>query len=167
MSDPIEHFKLAIAAAGLTPPDYINADGAIHRYSINDKPRHKNGFYFLHLEGIPWGQAGSWDVNGGDPVCYWCAKSDNAMTDAEREAHWQRIKAMKAQREADNLETQQEASKTAAALWANADAASVHDYPTTKGIKPHGVKFFAVKLLDPLARYGRHPTQPANHRLGR
>ena len=75
MSDPIEHFRLAIAAAGLTPPDYINADGAIHRYSTGDKPSHKNGFYFLHLEGIPWGQAGSWDVNGGDPVCHWCAKS--------------------------------------------------------------------------------------------
>ena len=150
MSDPIEHFRLAIAAAGLTPPDYINADGAIHRYSHGDKPSQKNGFYFLHLEGIPWGQAGSWDMNGGDPVCHWCAKSDNAMTDAEREAHRQRIKAMKAQREADSLETQQEASKTAAALWAKADTATAHPYLTTKGIKPHGVKVFTDKLLIPM-----------------
>ena len=150
MSDPIEHFRLAIAGAGLTPPDYINADGAIHRYSTSDKPSHKNGFYFLHLEGIPWGQAGSWDVNGGDPVCHWCAKSDHAMTDAEREAHRQRIKAMKAQREADRLETQQEASETAAALWARADTATAHPYLTTKRIKPHGVRVFADKLLIPL-----------------
>ena len=150
MSDHIEHFRLAIAGAGLTPPDYINADGAIHRYSTSDKPSHKNGFYFLHLEGIPWGQAGSWDVNGGDPVCHWCAKSDHAMTDAEREAHRQRIKAMKAQREADTLATQQVASETAAALWVKADTATAHPYLTTKGIKPHGVKVFADKLLIPL-----------------
>jgi hypothetical protein len=33
MSDPVEHFRLAIAAAGQAPPDNINADGSIHRYS--------------------------------------------------------------------------------------------------------------------------------------
>ena len=35
MSDPIEHFRLTIGAAGLEAPDNINADGAIHRFSTN------------------------------------------------------------------------------------------------------------------------------------
>ena len=150
MSDPIEHFRLAFAAAGLIPPDYINADGAIHRYSTDGKPSHKNGFYFLHLDGTPWGQAGSWDVNGGDPVFHWCAKSDNAMTDEEREAHRQRIKTIKVQREADLQASQLHASETAAALWQRADTETAHDYLTTKGIKPHGVKAFGDKLLIPM-----------------
>ena len=33
MSDPIKHFRLAIAAAGLEAPDDIHADGAIHRFT--------------------------------------------------------------------------------------------------------------------------------------
>jgi putative DNA primase/helicase len=151
MSDPIEHFRLAIAAAGLEAPDYINADGAIHRCSTDGKPSRKNFWYFLHLDGIPWGQAGSWDVNGGDPVCHWCAKSDHAMTDAERDAHRQRIKAMRAQREVDTLATQQQASQTAAALWQEAaPAPAAHEYLTRKRIKPHGMKFDGHRLLIPM-----------------
>ena len=37
MSDPTELFRLAIAAAQLSPPDTINADGSIHRFSTNGK----------------------------------------------------------------------------------------------------------------------------------
>ena len=96
MSDPIEHFRLAIAAAGLTPPDTIHGDGKLHRYRTDGKPSHKNGWYFLHLDGIPWGQAGSWDVNGGEPVCHWCAKSDKQMTQAERDTQRQRSAYRKA-----------------------------------------------------------------------
>ena len=147
MSDPIEHFRLAIAAAGLTVPDDIHADGAIHRFSTNGRRGDDSGWYSLHTDGIPAGAFGCWPEGMQST---WCAKLDNAMTDAEREAHRKRIKAMKAQREADSLETQQEASKTAAALWGKADTAKAHPYLTTKGIKPHGVKVFADKLLIPL-----------------
>lgn len=151
MSDPIEQFRAAMVAAGLTPPGNINADGAIHRYSANGKPSHKNGWYFLHLDATPWGQAGSWDVNGGDPVCHWCAKSDKAMTAAERQSHRQRIKAVQAQREADTLATQQQASQTAIALWKAATPAPAgHEYLTFKRIKPHGLKFDGHCLMVPL-----------------
>ena len=44
----------------------------------------------------------------------------------------------------------QAASQTAAALWQRADTATAHDYLTTKGIKPHGVKVFGDKLLIPM-----------------
>lgn len=145
-----------MVAAGLAPPPNINADGATHRYSTTGKPSHKNGWYFLHLDDTPWGQAGSWDVNGGDPVCHWCAKSDHAMTAAELQSHQQRIKAMQAQREADTLATQQQASQTAAALWHRADLATVHPYLSTKGIKPHGIKMFADKLLIPMRDTAAH-----------
>ena len=147
MSNPIERFRLAIAAAGLEAPDNINADGAIHRFSTNGKRGDDSGWYMLHTDGVAAGAFGCWRSG---LQSNWCAKSDNAMTDAERDAHRQRIKAMKAQREADTLATQQQASETAAALWSQADVVTEHPYLTRKGIQPHGVKAFGDKLLIPL-----------------
>jgi putative DNA primase/helicase len=148
MSDPIEHFRLAIAAAGLEAPDSIHPDGAIHRFSTNGRRGDDSGWYMLHTDGIAAGAFGCWRAGLQSS---WCAKSDNAMTDAEREAHRQRIKAMQAKREADTLATQQQASQTAAALWQEAaPAPAAHEYLTRKRIKPHGAKFDGHRLLIPL-----------------
>ena len=148
MSDPIEHFRLAIAAAGLISPTEIVDDGAIHRFSTNGKRGDDSGWYVLHTDGIAAGAFGCWR-SGLQST--WCAKSDKAMTDAEREAHRQRIKAMKAQREVDKLATQFHTSQTAAALWQQATpATAAHDYLTQKGIQPHGLKCDGQRLLVPI-----------------
>ena len=147
MSDPIEHFRLAIAAAGLEAPDDIQADGAIHRFNTSGKHGDDSGWYSLHTDGVPAGAFGCWRMG---LTSTWCAKSDNAMTDAERDAHRQRIKAMQAQRDADLLTSQQHASGTAAALLSQADTATAHSYLTAKGIKPYGVKAFSDRLLIPM-----------------
>lgn len=148
MSNPIEHFRLAIAAAGLEAPDSINPDGAIHRFSTNGRRGDDSGWYMLHTDGIAAGAFGCWRTGLQST---WCAKSDKAMTEAEREAHRQRITAMKAQREADLLASQQQASQTAAALWQAATAApAAHEYLTRKGIQPHGVKCDGHRLLIPM-----------------
>ncbi len=147
MSDPIELFRLAIEAAGLTPPDTINADGSLHRFSTNGNRGDDSGWYCLHLDGIPAGVFGCWREGLQST---WCAKSDKEMTQAEREAHRQRIKAMQVQREADTAHRQQQASESAATLWAQADPATDHAYLTAKGIKGHGVKVFGDKLLIPM-----------------
>ena len=109
MSDPIEHFRLAIAAAGLTPPDTIIADGKIRRFSTNGERGDDSGWYMLHIDRIAAGAFGCWR-SGLQST--WCAKSDNAMTNAEREAHRQLIKAMKTQREGVSKASQQQASET-------------------------------------------------------
>ena len=147
MSDPIELFRLAIEAAGLTPPVTINADGSLHRFSTNGNRGDDSGWYCLHLDGIPAGSFGGWREG---LQSNWCAKSDKDMTQAEREAHRQRIKAIQVQREADAVQHQQQASESAAALWAKADAATDHPYLSAKCIKPHGVKVFGDKLLIPM-----------------
>ena len=147
MSDPIEHFRLAIAAAGLEAPDSIQADGAIHRFSTNGKRGDDSGWYSLHTDGIPAGAFGCWREGLQST---WCAKSDKAMTDAEREAHRQRVKADKAEREADLQASQLKASQTAAAFWGQADAAATHPYLSSKGVQAHGLRVFADKLLIPL-----------------
>jgi len=147
MSDPIDQFKTAIAAAGLTPPDTINADGKIHRFSSNGKPRDDSGWYMLHLDGIPAGAFGCWRAGFSQN---WCAKADNAMTHAERDAYKVRIAAMQAQREAEQAQRHQQARDAVALILANASPARSHEYLTAKGIQPHGVKCDGVRLLIPM-----------------
>ncbi len=147
MSDPTELFRLAIAAAQLTPPDTINADGKIHRFTTNGKRSDDAGRYVLHLDGLPAGWFGCWREGFTQT---WCAKSDDTMTQAERDTHRQRIKAMQVQREADTAQRQQQASESVAALLKQADPATDHPYLTAKGIKSHGVRVFGDKLLIPM-----------------
>ena len=147
MNDAIEQFRSAIAATGLTAPDSINADGAIHRFATGTKRGDDSGWYSLHADGIPAGAFGCWREGLQST---WCAKSDNAMSPAELGTHRQRIKAMQAQREADLQASQQQASEAVAALWNQADAVAAHPYLSRKGIQPHGVKAFADKLLIPV-----------------
>ena len=147
MSDPIEYFRLAIAAAGLTAPDSINADGAIHRFSTNGRRDDESGWYSLHTDGIPAGVFGCWREGLKSS---WCGKSDAAMTTAEREVHRQRIATMQVQREVDLHARQQQASESAAALWQRAEAATAHSYLATKGIQPHGIKTYGDRLVVPM-----------------
>jgi len=148
MSDPIEHFRLDIEAAGLKAPDSINPDGRIHRFSTNGKRGDDSGWYVLHTDGIAAGAFGCWR-SGLQST--WCAKSDKAMTVAEREVYRQRIKAMQVEREADMLATQLQTSQTAAALWQQAiPATAAHDYLSRKGIQPHGVRCDGQRLLVPM-----------------
>lgn len=147
MTDPIEQFRAAMAAAGMTPPDSIDADGNLHRYSTDGKPSRKNGWYFLHLDGIPWGEAGDWSVNGGDAVCHWCAKSDTSMTVAEREAHRRRIDAMRVQRDADTAERHADAAAEARRRLDAAKPCTRHDYLTAKGVQAHGLRIDAAGAL--------------------
>lgn len=145
MSDPIEQFRAAIAGAGLEPPDHIEADGKIHRFATSGKRGDEAGWYSLHLDGIPAGSFGCWR-SGLQST--WCAKSDQQMTPAERDAQRQRMKAIQQQRDAEQAQRQQQAADSAAALWANADPAPAdHPYLTRKGTQPHGAKVFGDNLL--------------------
>lgn len=147
MSDATELFRQAIAANGIEPPDTIHDDGAIHRFSTNGKRSDDSGYYVFHGDGIPAGAFGCWRAG---LTSTWCGKADNTMTDAEREANRKRIKAMKAQRDAEQAQRQQQASETAAQLLDKSEPATAHDYLTQKGIKAHGVRAFGDRLVIPM-----------------
>lgn len=144
MSNPIEQFRQAIEAAGLTAPDVIHDDGAIHRFSTNGRRGDDSGWYSLHTDGIPAGSFGCWREGLQST---WCAKSDSAMTAAELDSHRQRIKAMQAQRDADKAAGQQSAATDAAQRLAAASACTQHAYLGTKGVQGHGVKVDAAGVL--------------------
>ena len=143
----IEQFRAAIEAAGMVPPDYIEDDGALHRFSSNGKAGDKSGYYVLHGDGVPAGVFGDWRAGLQST---WCAKLDNAMTPAERDAHRQRVKNAQAQRDADEAARQRDEADKAAARWQAAAPAAGHPYLVRKGVQPHGIRQDGDTLLIPL-----------------
>ena len=147
MRNTLDEFRQAITAAGLEAPDVIHDDGAIHRFSPNGRRSGASAWYVLHPDGVAAGAAGCWKAG---LQLTWCAKSDNAMTPAERDAHKQRIKAMKAQRdEAEAARHKDEADK-AAIRWQAASTACAHPYLSFKGIRAYGIRQDGEILLVPL-----------------
>jgi putative DNA primase/helicase len=144
MTDPIDQFRQIIESSGLTPPNVILDDGVIHRFSTNGKARDDSGWYSFRTDGIPAGAFGCWRT---DMQSTWCAKSDTTMTQAERDTHRQRIKAMQAQREAEKLQRQQSAATEAAQRLAAATACTQHAYLTAKGVQGHSVKVDSAGAL--------------------
>ena len=146
MSDPIEQFGLAIAAAGLEAPDYIEP-GRIIKFPGHRKSGSNKAAWCFMFDDLRGGVFGDYST---DMESTWQASNSAPYTPAERQAHLANIKAMQAQRDADLLTSQQHASETAAALLGQADTATVHPYLSRKGVQPHGVKAFGDRLLIPM-----------------
>ena len=151
MNDPINQFKEAMYSAGMTPPDFIEADGKLRRFASGDKKKDKSGWYVFHNEGIPAGAFGDWskDINQS-----WKANIGRALTPSEIRAHQIKMEAVKEQREAEKLNLQAEAKEKAIGLWAKAIPAIDHPYLMAKQIKPYTAKQFADSLLIPVYEDG-------------
>lgn len=147
MNDPISQFKEAIYSAGITPPDFIEADGKLRRFASGDKKNDKNGWYVLHNEGIPAGAFGCWKR---DISQTWRANVGRALTPSEIHAHQIKIQAVREQQEAERLNLQAEAKARASELWAKAMPATNHPYLNAKSIKPFKAKQWGDLLLIPL-----------------
>lgn len=149
MLHPIEQFRDAMAAAGLACKDPINADGKLHRFTVEgDKPRSQNGWYVFHDDGVPAGAFGSWKH---DIASTWCGKADNELSPAERTAYKQRIEAMRREREAEQERVRQEARAKAARIWEAAPPANDnHPYLERKQIKAFGIRESRGSLVLPV-----------------
>lgn len=144
----IEQFAAAMAEHGLQPGEVVD-DGKLHRFDGPDEKRGKrSAWYVLHADGLPAGSFGDWRTGLSET---WCAKSDRAMTDAERQAHRQRIDQAKAEAAAERAKVAEDAAVKCVELWniaANVDGG--HAYIERKGIKPAGAKQLRDALLIPL-----------------
>lgn len=141
-------FQAAIAATGLAPPDTIHADGLLQRYSANGKRGDTSAWYVLHTDGIPAGVFGCWRAG---LVSTWCAKSVDSLTDAERSAHRERIRAMRAQRDAEEKQRHQcEADRASVRLAAASLHCQQHPYLVRKGAQAYGLRQDGDTLLVPL-----------------
>ena len=144
MNDALEQFRQAITAAGIEAPDVIHDDGAIHRFSPSGRGSDKTAWYMLHMDGIPAGAFGDWRSSLQST---WSAKSESAMTAAERDAHWQRVKAMRVQRDADEAARHRDEADKAATRWQAASTAGAHPYLVRKGVQAYGIRQDEQTLL--------------------
>lgn len=145
-ADSPQQFRDAIQSAGLEPPDAIQADGKLHRFSSNGKHGDDAGWYILHGDGIPAGAFGDWRTAISQS---WRAAIGRALSRAEEFAHWTRVEAMRRARETEDVRRKAEAATMAAAIWKAAQPAT-HPYLTRRGIKAHGARLHDGKLLVPM-----------------
>lgn len=144
----IGQFRDAIQAAGLIPPDDIEADGKLRRFSSNGKKADDAGWYLLHDDGVPAGSFGDWRTG---IMQTWRADIGRTLTAGEEAAHRAKVEAMRREREAEETRRKAEAKAKAAAIWQKAEPApGDHPYLIRKGIKASGAKQYNNALLIPM-----------------
>ena len=138
--NPEQAFQAAIAAAGLTPPDTIIADGKIHRFTTNGKRSDDAGRYVLHLDGLPAGWFGDYRTGLNQT---WCSIERNAQTPEQQKQYATLLKSMQNARHREKKAEHDTAAGMAQTIWAAAtpiDDAAAHGYLVKKGIQPHGAR---------------------------
>lgn len=140
-------FINAIQRSGITPPHNIIADGQIHRFSSNGKPKDESGWYVFHDDGITAGSFGDWRSDFSQS---WHADIGRPLTSSEQSAHKARIEAMKAQREAEDISAKADAKERANIIWNAAIDVQPHAYLDKKGVNAYGIKQSGDALVIPL-----------------
>jgi putative DNA primase/helicase len=144
--DAVDQFKQAIEAAGLTAPDTI-IPGHWHKFPGFQKNGKNKAAYCFMFDDMRGGVFG--DFSSGMATT-WQAANSKPYTAEERGVHRARIAAIQAQRDAGQVQRQQNASRSAAVILANTSPARSHEYLTARGIQPHGVRCDGVRLLIPM-----------------
>jgi putative DNA primase/helicase len=144
-----DEYRKAMAAAGLATNDEIMGDGELHRCHIEgDRPGTRNGWYVLHLDGVPAGSFGSWKLG---ETRTWCAKSPQSLTHEEQAANTARIAESRRAREAAIQADHERAATEAQTQWAAATPEiGEHRYLRDKGVQAYGIRTDGVNLLVPI-----------------
>ncbi|MDZ4214027.1 MAG: toprim domain-containing protein [Rhodocyclaceae bacterium] len=149
--NPVAQFSDAIRAAGLPPPDVIEADGKLHRFATNSKRGDDAGWYVLHIDGVSAGIFGDWRTGISYP---WKADIGRALNHQEETAHRAKVEAMRLERDADKARGNKSASVQAIAIWDAAIPATENQpYLKSKSVLPHGTKILpdgrlAIPMFD-------------------
>jgi putative DNA primase/helicase len=134
----INDFGAAMSDAGIAPPADLHPDGELHRFHVDgDRASTENGWYVLHLDGVPAGGFGSWKTG---IIQTWCAKRRETLTPAEQARVSAVIEAAKRRRETERQRTQAQAAERAARIWNAAKPAVFHPYLRTKRVLPFGTR---------------------------
>ena len=143
MSNTIDEFRQAMTAAGLEAPDHIEP-GRVIKFPGHQKSGSTKAAWCFMFDDLRGGVFGDYSTNMEST---WQASNSAPYTPAERQAHLANIKAMKAQREADTLATQLQASETALQRFNEATPCTQHAYTGMKGAQCYGVRIDAAGAL--------------------
>ena len=129
----IDSFRDAMASSGINPPDHIEADGQLHRFSTNGKSGDTSGYYCLHLDNSPAGHFGCWrSLPEGRN---WSARNGETLDRQERQRISKAIEDAKEQRRAHKAKRAEDAQR----IWdAATEAKGSHGYLMQKGVRAAG-----------------------------
>ena len=148
-----EHFRTAMRDAGLQPPEVIEPDGTLHRFSTNGNARDTAGWYVFYSDGIPAGAFGDWRAGRSES---WHAEIGRPLNTTEDAAHRARMAAARRLRDEDRARKRADAAIHASTLWASAhDAPLDHPYLVRKQVQPHGAREHDRALVLPVLVDGR------------
>ncbi len=147
-TDALRAFEQAMRDAGLAPEfkgtEGIKvgqtASGTPQRYHVKgDATGTRNGWYVLHLDGVPAGVFGSFK-SGAEHR--WCARSRDSLSADELAEIERRVAEAKAKRDKEQRQREGEAAKAANLLWnaASEAGADAHAYLVRKGVQSHGLR---------------------------
>lgn len=146
--DAVDGFREAIQSAGLTPPETIEADGQLHRYSTDGTPGDDAGWYVYHDDGVAAGAFGDWRSGLSET---WCARSPSELSPAEREAHRRTIAETQRQRDAERDQRHAEARTRAAEIWTRATPETGgHRYLRDRQVQAYGIRSDGQRLIVPM-----------------
>ncbi|MEL0027748.1 MAG: DUF3631 domain-containing protein, partial [Perlucidibaca sp.] len=154
LHDVIDRFSQAMRALDIETDATIVADGQRHRFRVTgDKAGSENGWYVLHLDGVPAGAFGCWKRGVSET---WCAKSASAMTEAERQANKSRMEASRRAQEAELSRVRAECKAKAERRWNEAaeTVSADHPYLVAKGVKSYGLHQLRDALVVPVRADG-------------
>lgn len=153
MIDPISDFLDAMGAAGIRPlepiADKLASGDPVRFRADGDKPGRRNGWAWLHLDGVPAGVFRHYRL-GIRTV--WRAGSDpRSLSPAERRAIMAQARESEARRKAETGAKQEAAAGVARGLWRGAGKPDpAHGYLARKGFPPLGIRQQGDALLVPM-----------------
>ena len=137
VKDPYDQLRDTMLAVGIEPPDHIEMDGRIHRFSHGRK-KDKSAWYCIFGDGVPAGRFGDWR-EGIEHT--FKADIGRKLSAAEEMAHARRMAEARAVRDAEIAKSRVIAAETVEIIWSEGTAASPdHPYLLRKRIKPHGAR---------------------------
>ena len=143
---PADQFRAAIAEKGISPPDTIEGDGKIHRFSSSGKPNDDAGWYVFHDGDVPAGAFG--DFRTGRNLPSWVADIGRTLSPVEKTEFKKKQEEIRVNRDAETAEHRAKAKKKAAnMLKFSRPAPEGHPYLVRKGVKSHGLRIWKEHLL--------------------
>jgi putative DNA primase/helicase len=146
--DVIAAFSEALSLAGLPPAPETSfiCDGELHRFRVDgDKRGSRNGWYVLHLDGVPAGAFGSWRAGIAEN---WCSKRQDQLTEAERRELRERMERAKVARQSRLKQRNATAAHRARKMWREAMPANPeHPYLLAKRVQPFRARQLGAALV--------------------
>ena len=157
MTDPVSEFLDAMGAAGIRPAEPIAdklASGDPVRFRADgDKPGRRNGWAWLHLDGVPAGVFRHYRL--GVRTVWRAGRDLRSLSPSERRAIMAQVRTSEARRKAETEAKQEAAAGAARDLWRGAGKADrAHGYLARKGLPPFGIRQHGDALLIPMVDPG-------------